>query len=41
MRFPARATLTVEPGSAEALSQVTDQFSAALGVRTTLLAATG
>ncbi|MFJ9117271.1 NADPH-dependent FMN reductase [Streptomyces sp. NPDC102394] len=34
-------TLTVAPGSAEALLQVTDQFSAALGGRTTLLAATG
>jgi FMN reductase len=34
-------TLTVAPGSAEALAQVTDQFSAALGGRTTLLAATG
>ncbi|MFJ9179963.1 NADPH-dependent FMN reductase [Streptomyces sp. NPDC102360] len=34
-------TLSVAPGSAEALAQVTDQFSAALGGRTTLLAATG
>ncbi|MEW2492445.1 LLM class flavin-dependent oxidoreductase [Streptomyces nodosus] len=34
-------TLTVAPGSAEALAQVTDQFSAALGGRTTLLAAAG
>ncbi|MFJ8950959.1 MULTISPECIES: NADPH-dependent FMN reductase [unclassified Streptomyces] len=34
-------TLTVAPGSAEALAQVTDQFSAALGGRTKLLAATG
>lgn len=34
-------TLTVAPGSAEALAQVADQFSAALGGRTTLLAATG
>ncbi|MGW0686263.1 NADPH-dependent FMN reductase [Streptomyces sp. NPDC002754] len=33
--------LTVAPGSAEALAQVTDQFSAALGGRTALLAATG
>ncbi|GCB52947.1 NADPH-dependent FMN reductase [Streptomyces sp. NL15-2K] len=33
--------LTVAPGAAEALAQVTDQFSAALGGRTTLLAATG
>ncbi|MEV6177442.1 NADPH-dependent FMN reductase [Streptomyces sp. NPDC052015] len=33
--------LTVAPGSAEALAQVTDQFSAALGGRATLLAATG
>jgi FMN reductase len=33
--------LTVAPGSAEALAQVTDQFSAALGGRTTLLAAAG
>ncbi|MER6675267.1 NADPH-dependent FMN reductase [Streptomyces sp. NPDC000983] len=32
-------TLTVAPGSAEALAQVTDQFSLALGGRTTLLAA--
>ncbi|MEG8277277.1 NADPH-dependent FMN reductase [Streptomyces sp. AHA2] len=34
-------TLTVAPGSAEALAQVTDQFSAALGGRTAVLAATG
>ncbi|MFF7145596.1 NAD(P)H-dependent oxidoreductase [Streptomyces nodosus] len=34
-------TLTVAPGSAEALAQVTDQFSAALTGRTTLLAAAG
>ncbi len=34
-------TLAVAPGSAEALAQVTDQFSAALGGRTTLLAAAG
>ncbi|CAL9371362.1 hypothetical protein SUDANB145_00876 [Streptomyces sp. enrichment culture] len=34
-------TLTVAPGSAEALAQVTDAFSAALGGRTTLLAAAG
>ncbi|MGW5233697.1 NADPH-dependent FMN reductase [Streptomyces nodosus] len=34
-------TLTVAPGSVEALAQVTDRFSAALGGRTTLLAATG
>ncbi|MGW2705502.1 NADPH-dependent FMN reductase [Streptomyces sp. NPDC001340] len=34
-------TLKVAPGSAEALAQVTDQFSAALGGRTTLLAAAG
>ncbi|WP_409472471.1 NADPH-dependent FMN reductase [Streptomyces sp. HC307] len=34
-------TLTVAPGSAEALAQVTDQFSLALGGRPTLLAATG
>ncbi|MEV8524081.1 NADPH-dependent FMN reductase [Streptomyces sp. NPDC052000] len=34
-------TLTVAPQSAEALAQVTDQFSAALGGRTTLLAAAG
>ncbi|MFE9621822.1 NADPH-dependent FMN reductase [Streptomyces sp. NPDC006527] len=33
--------LTVAPGSAEALAQVTDQFSVALGGRATLLAATG
>ncbi|MGW2342350.1 NADPH-dependent FMN reductase [Streptomyces sp. NPDC001661] len=33
--------VTVAPGSAEALAQVTDQFSAALGGRTQLLAATG
>ncbi|MET7296157.1 NADPH-dependent FMN reductase [Streptomyces griseoloalbus] len=32
-------TLTVAPGSAEALAQVTDQFSAALGGRTVLAAA--
>jgi FMN reductase len=34
-------TLTVAPGSADALAQVTDQFSAALGGRTTVLAAAG
>ncbi|MFE0676961.1 NADPH-dependent FMN reductase [Streptomyces sp. NPDC058867] len=34
-------TLTVAPGSAEALAQVTDQFSLALGGRPTLLAAAG
>ncbi|MFC9681231.1 NADPH-dependent FMN reductase [Streptomyces sp. NPDC056948] len=34
-------SLTVAPGSAEALAQVTDQFSTALGGRTTVLAATG
>jgi FMN reductase len=34
-------TLTVAPGSAEALRHVVDRFSAALGGRTTLLAATG
>ncbi|MHC3472869.1 NADPH-dependent FMN reductase [Streptomyces sp. 7R007] len=34
-------TLTVAPTAAEALAQVTDQFSAALGGRTTLLAAAG
>lgn len=34
-------TLTVAPGAAEALAQITDQFSAALGGRTTVLAATG
>jgi FMN reductase len=34
-------TLTVAPGTAEALAQVTDQFSLALGGRPTLLAATG
>ncbi|QBJ93215.1 FMN reductase (NADPH) [Streptomyces seoulensis] len=33
-------TLTVAPGTAEALAQITDQFSVALGGRT-LLAATG
>ncbi|MFE3826565.1 NADPH-dependent FMN reductase [Streptomyces sp. NPDC059092] len=33
--------LTVAPGSAEALAQVTDQFSAALGGRRTVLAAAG
>ncbi|GAA2096413.1 NADPH-dependent FMN reductase [Streptomyces albiaxialis] len=33
--------LTVAPGAAEALAQVTDQFSAALGGRTAVLAATG
>ncbi|CAL9353922.1 NADPH-dependent FMN reductase [Streptomyces werraensis] len=33
--------LTVAPAAAEALAQVTDQFSRALGGRTTLLAATG
>ncbi len=31
--------LTVAPGSAEALAEVTDRFSAALGARTALLAA--
>lgn len=34
-------TLTVAPGSARPLEQVVDQFSAALGGRTTVLAATG
>ncbi|MGI5350546.1 NADPH-dependent FMN reductase [Streptomyces sp. CA-250714] len=34
-------TLTVAPGSAEALAHVTDQFSAALGTPAALLAATG
>ncbi|MDX2709354.1 NADPH-dependent FMN reductase [Streptomyces sp. PA03-6a] len=34
-------TLTVAPATAEALSQVTDRFSAALGGRTTVLAPTG
>ncbi|OIJ99837.1 NADPH-dependent FMN reductase [Streptomyces monashensis] len=34
-------TLTVAPGSAEALAQLTDQFSAALGGRTAVLAAAG
>lgn len=34
-------TLTVAPGSAEALAQITDQFSLALGGRTGLLAAAG
>ncbi|MER0242673.1 NADPH-dependent FMN reductase [Streptomyces sp. HSW2009] len=33
--------LTIAPGSARALEQVVDQFSAALGGRTTVLAATG
>ncbi|MFG3258980.1 NADPH-dependent FMN reductase [Streptomyces sp. NPDC048172] len=33
--------LSVAPGAAEALTQVTDQFSTALGGRTTVLAATG
>ncbi|AJE39118.1 NADPH-dependent FMN reductase [Streptomyces nodosus] len=33
--------LTVAPGSAEALAQVTDHFSAALGGRPTLLTTTG
>ncbi|MEU1123476.1 NADPH-dependent FMN reductase [Streptomyces sp. NPDC005899] len=33
-------TLTVAPGSAEALAQVTDRFSVALGGRTTALAVT-
>ncbi|MFJ4746289.1 hypothetical protein ACIP43_02685 [Streptomyces albogriseolus] len=33
--------LTVAPAAAEASAQVTDQFSVALGGRTTLLAATG
>ncbi|RLL65675.1 NADPH-dependent FMN reductase [Streptomyces sp. Z26] len=37
----ADGALTVAPGAAEALAQVTDQFSAALGGRTTVLAATG
>ncbi|MFF7311757.1 NADPH-dependent FMN reductase [Streptomyces sp. NPDC008137] len=34
-------SLTVAPGTAEALAQVTDQFSLALGGRPALLAATG
>ncbi|CCK32607.1 FMN reductase [Streptomyces davaonensis JCM 4913] len=34
-------TLSVAPGSAEALAQVTDQFSLALGGRPTVLAAAG
>ncbi|TDT42052.1 FMN reductase [Streptomyces sp. BK208] len=34
-------SLIVAPGAAEALAQVTDQFSLALGGRTTVLAATG
>ncbi|MEV6881346.1 NADPH-dependent FMN reductase [Streptomyces sp. NPDC051135] len=34
-------SLNVAPASAEALAQVTDQFSLALGGRTTVLAATG
>ncbi len=34
-------TLTVAPGAAEGLARVTDQFSAALGGRTALLAAVG
>jgi len=34
-------TLTVAPGAAEALAQVTDSFSAALGGRATVLAPTG
>ncbi|MDX3070813.1 NADPH-dependent FMN reductase [Streptomyces sp. NPDC088354] len=34
-------TLTVAPAAAEALVQVTDRFSAALGGRTTVLAPTG
>lgn len=34
-------TLTVAPGPAEALEQVVDQFSEALGSRTALLAAAG
>ncbi|MEU2264448.1 NADPH-dependent FMN reductase [Streptomyces sp. NPDC019645] len=34
-------SLIVAPGSAEALAQVTDQFSLVLGGRTALLAATG
>lgn len=34
-------TLTIAPATAEALTHVTDQFSTALGGRTTLLAATG
>jgi FMN reductase len=34
-------TLTVAPAAAEALAQVTDRFSAALGGRTTVLAPTG
>ncbi|KUN80520.1 NADPH-dependent FMN reductase [Streptomyces bungoensis] len=37
----ADGTLTVAPGPAEALAQVVDQFSQALGGRTALLAATG
>ncbi|MGW5283486.1 NADPH-dependent FMN reductase [Streptomyces collinus] len=41
IRVGEDGTLTVAPGSAEALAQVTDQFSAALGGRTTLLAAAG
>ncbi|MFJ2259341.1 NADPH-dependent FMN reductase [Streptomyces sp. NPDC087844] len=34
-------SLTVAPGAAEALAQVTDQFSVALGGRTTVLAPVG
>lgn len=34
-------SLIVAPASAEALAQITDQFSLALDGRTTLLAATG
>lgn len=34
-------TATLAPGPAEGLARVTDQFSAALGGRTTVLAATG
>ncbi|MFE0388185.1 NADPH-dependent FMN reductase [Streptomyces bungoensis] len=37
----ADGTLTVAPGPAEALAQVVDRFSEALGSRTSLLAATG
>ncbi|MFJ5779178.1 NADPH-dependent FMN reductase [Streptomyces sp. NPDC093094] len=37
----ADGTLTVAPASAEALAQVTDQFSLALGGRPNVLAATG
>ncbi|GAA0592068.1 NADPH-dependent FMN reductase [Streptomyces crystallinus] len=41
IRVGEDGALTVEPGSAEALAQVTDQFSAALGGRISLLAAAG